>query len=149
MDRNSVDTKGFTAIEFLIFISAIALVIAFAIPAARSAFFQSSLDQAKDITEESIKCARRTARMYKTDVLMRIESDRLPANDAITLSLPNLQQDQVLNRVHKEFALPEGVDITSDEMTILFDPAGKADWPATVMLVSQAEDSPVERLRIE
>lgn len=137
MGREAIVTeKGFTAIEFLIYASIIALLISFAAPMVSSSIRQSQVDQAMEITEESIKQARRTARIYNTEVLMHIVSDGQPGQDAITLSIPDFQRDTSLNSVTEEFALPTGVDIQSTDAVIYFDPAGEVDWPTMIVFTS-------------
>ena len=137
MGREAIATeKGFTAIEFLIYASIIALVLSFAAPMVSNAIRQSQVDQAMEITEESIKQARRTARIYNTEVMMHIVSDGQPGQDAITLSIPDLQRDASLNPVTEEFAMPAGVDILSTDDVIYFDPAGEVDWPAMIVFTS-------------
>jgi len=128
--------KGFTAIEFLLYASIIALMLSFGAPLVSTAIRQSQVDQAMEITEESIKQARRTARFYNTEVLMHIVSDGEQDQDAITLSIPNMQRDSNLNEVKEEFALPVGVDILSSDTVIHFDPAGEVDWPAMIVFTS-------------
>lgn len=135
--------KGFTAIELLIYASIIGLVLSFAAPMVSNAIRPSEVDQAMEITEESIKQARRTARIYNTEVLMHIVSDGQQDQDAITLSIPDLQRDASMNPVTEEFALPAGVDILSTDDVIYFDPAGEVDWPAMIVFTSldQGENS--------
>lgn len=131
--------KGFTAIELLIYASIVGLVISFAFPIASKAIKQSQVDQAVEITEESIKHARRTARIYNTEVLMHIVSGQEQDQDAITLSIPDMQRDASLNEVKEEYTLPAGVDILSTDNVIHFDPAGEVDWPAMIVFTSAQE----------
>ena len=149
MDRSSVSPEGFTAIELLVYVSAIALVLIFAVPFTKSSLQQSEVEQAMEIAEDSVKQARRSAMLLNTDVEMRIESDRAHDSDAITLVFPDLRRSAVLNEVQEEFALPEGVDIISSDAVIRFAPTGEVEWPATVLLVSQATADVGQQLRIE
>lgn len=145
----AVPARGFTAIELLIYASIGALIAAFAIPFVKQTIHQTELAQALEITEESIQQARRTARIYHTDVVMRIESDGSESQDAIHLSIPELQKDPALNMVTEEFALPEGVDIVSSDEVIRFDAAGEVEWPASLMIVSQKTGDLSEHLLIK
>ena len=141
--------QGFTAIEFLIYVSIAALLLSFAAPLVDRAINPSQVDQAMEITEESIKQARRTARIYNTEVLIHIVSDDEESPDAIKLSVPNLQRHSSLNEVSEEFALPAGVDILSTDHVIQFDPSGEVDWPTMIVFTSvEAEDSGL-RLLVE
>ena len=133
----AVPEKGFTAIELLIYTSIGALITAFAIPFVTQTTHQTELEQALKITEDSIQQARRTARIYHTDVVMRIESESDSSQDAIHISIPEMQRDPALNMVTEEFPLPEGIDIVSSDEIIRFDPAGEVNWPASLMSVSQ------------
>ena len=134
--------RVFTAIEFLIYVSIAALLLSFAAPLVDRATNRSQVNQAMAITEESIKQARRTARIYNTEVLIHIVSDGEESPDAIKLSVPNLQRHSSLNEVSEEFALPAGVDILSTDDVIQFDPSGEVDWPTMIVFTSpEAEDS--------
>ena len=141
--------KGFTAIELLIYASIGALIAAFAIPFVKHTIHQTELEQALKITEDSILQARRTARIYHTDVLMRIESEGDDSQDAIHLSIPEMQKNPTLNTVTEEFPLPEGVAIVSSDMVIRFDSAGEVEWPASLMIVSQKTGDLSEHLLIK
>ena len=141
--------QGFSAIEFLLYTSIISLVLSFATPLVSNAIRQSEVDQAIEITEESIKQARRTARIYNTEVLMHIVSDGEQDQDAITLTIPNLQRDASLNEVKEEFPLPVGVDILSTDAVIHFDPAGEVDWPAMIVFTSPDEGDSSLSLLVE
>lgn len=145
----AVPVKGFTAIELLIYASIGALIAAFAVPFVKQAIHQTELEQALKITEESIQQARRTARIYHTDVVMRIESEGGESQDAIHLSIPEMQKDSTLNMVTEEFPMPAGIDIVSSEMVIRFDSAGEVEWPASLMIVSQKTGDPSEHLLIQ
>ena len=68
---------------------------------------------------------------------MRIESESDSSQDAIHISIPEMQRDPALNMVTEEFPLPEGIDIVSSDEIIRFDPAGEVNWPASLMIVSQ------------
>lgn len=132
--------KGLTAIELLIIISIVALVVAFATPMIKTLSSKSEFEQAIEITEASVKHARWTARFYKTEVLLRLEADENQQQHAITLSVPKMQQDLVLNEVKERFPLPIGIQIVSDDTIIRFDPTGQVKLPAHILLSSnQAE----------
>lgn len=140
---------GFTAIELLVYISAIALIVVFAAPFTKSAMQQSKVEQALEIAEDSVRQARLSAKMLNMDVEMRIESDRNRENDAITLVYPELRRNEMLSEVQEEFALPDGVDIISSNAVIRFAPNGEVEWPTTVLLVSQTTTDLNQQLRIE
>ena len=140
---------GFTAIEFLIYTSIAALLLSFAAPLVNRSINQSQVDQAIEIAEESIKQARRTARIYNTEVLMHIVSDGEESQDTIKLSVPNMQRHSSLNEVSEEFALPAGVDILSTDDVIQFDPSGEVDWPAMIVFTSTHAGDGGQHLRID
>jgi len=133
--------KGLTAIELLIVISIVALLVAFAAPMIKTMSPKSEFEQAIEITEASVEQARWTARFYQTEVLLRLETDENQKRHSITLSVPKMQKDLVLNEVKEEFPLPNGIQIISDDTVILFDPHGEVELPAHLLISSnQAEN---------
>lgn len=140
---------GLTAIELLIFVAFVALVVAFAVPFANSTLNKSKVARALDITEKSVMQARRTARFYQTDVLMKIQSGEEQSPSAITLTVPDLQRDPTLNEMKNQFALPEGVRLVGGDMVIRFDPHGEVEWPTLVTIVSDQHGDINEMLLIE
>ena len=132
--------KGLTAIELLIIISIVALVVAFAAPMIKTMSSNSEFEQAIEITEASVEQARWTARFYQTEVLLRLETGENQKQHSITLSVPQMQKDLVLNEVKEEFPLPIGIQLVSDDTIIRFDPAGQVELPAHILVSSnQAE----------
>jgi len=133
--------KGLTAIELLIVISIVALLVAFAAPMIKTMSPKSEFEQAIEITEASVEQARWTARFYKAEVLLSLENDENQKQHSITLSVPQMQKDLVLNEVKEEFPLPNGIQIISDETIIRFNPAGEVELPAYILVSSsQAEN---------
>jgi len=133
--------KGLTAIELLIVISIVALLVAFAAPMIKTMSHKSEFEQAIEITEASVEQARWTARFYKAEVLLSLENDENQKQHSITLSVPQMQKDLVLNEVKEEFPLPNGIQIISDETIIRFNPAGEVELPAYILVSSsQAEN---------
>jgi len=88
-----VPGKGLTAIELLIIISIVALVVAFAAPMMKAMSPKSEFEQAIEITEASVEQARWTARFYKAEVFLRLETDENREQHSITLSVPKMQKD--------------------------------------------------------
>jgi prepilin-type N-terminal cleavage/methylation domain-containing protein len=128
--------KGLTAIELLIVTSIIALIAVFATPMMTSVFYETELDKAVEITEDSVEKARRAARLYKTDVTMRIRADENLKQHSITITIPRTTQEQLLNDMQEVFLLPDSIRVVSGNMLIQFDSKGKVDFPAMVMMAS-------------
>jgi len=120
----------------LIIISIIALIVAFAAPMMKAMSSKSEFEQAIEITEASVEQARWTARFYKAEVLLRLETDENQKQHAITLSVPKMQKDLVLNEVKERFPLPIGIQIVSDDTVIRFDPNGEVELPAHLLISS-------------
>jgi len=132
--------KGLTAIELLIIISIIALIVAFAAPMMKAMSSKSEFEQAIEITEASVEQARWTARFYHAEVLLSLETDENQEQHSITLSVPKMRKDLVLNEVKERFPLPVGIQIASDDTIIRFDPTGKVESPTQILISSnQAE----------
>ena len=132
--------KGLTAIELLIIISIVALLVTFAAPMIKTMSSKSEFEQAIEITEASVEQARWTARFYQTEVLLRLETGENQKQHSITISVPKMQKDLVLNEVKEEFPLPIGIQIVSDDKIIRFDPTGEVEMPAHILVSSnQAE----------
>jgi Tfp pilus assembly protein FimT len=132
--------KGVTALELLMTAGVVAILVAFAAPLVSSLISKSELEQAIEITESSVKQARATARLYKTDVLMRLELDEQKKLQYIVISVPALQRDHSLNEVKDEINLPPGFQALIDGETIHFDPSGEVEMPVVVTVVSNQAD---------
>jgi hypothetical protein len=133
--------KGASALELLIIAGAIAVLVAFASTIADFAKPKSELEQAITITESSVQLARKTARLYKTDVIMRLVVKDHEKQQSIVLSFPKMQKDPVLNEVKEEFVLPPGIQIVIDGEIVHFEPDGEVELPGQILVLSnQAEN---------
>ena len=149
MERSlKTPARGVTVIEVLIMISVIAVLIVFAAPMVGSAFSTTEVDEAVRITEKSVREARALARLYRTDVYVKIESsdDRAPS---ITVSMPGRHQHVDVGQRKEEFALPGQVQVLSGDAMLQFNPEGEVDLPAMVMLASRVDQRDFQRLVIE
>jgi len=144
-----VPGKGLTAIELLIIISIVALVVAFAAPMMKAMSPKSEFEQAIEITEASVEQARWTARFYKAEVFLRLETDENREQHSITLSVPKMQKDLVLNEVKESFSLPIGIQIDSDNTIIHFDSTGEVELPAQILISSNQADYKSRLLVVE
>lgn len=149
MKRAAYFQGGLTAIELLIYASMLGLVVVFTVPFISDTTKEKQLREALEITEDSVRQARRAARLYKTDVILHIESDGMDEKDAITLTFPNIKRNLVLNAVTNAFTLPDGVDIVSSETQVHFDRNGEVNWPAKVMIVYNSTSDHSEHLVID
>ena len=141
--------KGMTALELLITTGVIAVLVAFAAPLVTSLMSKSELEQAIEITESSVQQARHTARLYNTDVLMRLEMDEQEKLQYIVISIPALKRDLALNEVKDEVTLPIGFQAFIDGETIHFDASGEVNLPVDVTFVSTQDDEASHLLVIE
>ena len=140
--------RGITAIELLIVISALAIVIVFAAPVVSSAFWTSEVDQAVKVTEKSVREARTLARLYKTDVIVRIDSDTDP-QPVITVSIPSRYQDIDVGEVREQFTLPGDVQVLGGDVMVQFNAEGEVDLPALVTLASRMDLRDTHKLIID
>jgi Tfp pilus assembly protein FimT len=136
---NKAIMKGLTAIELLIITSVIALIVVFATPMMNAVFAKSDLDRAIEITEQSIHKARVAARLYDTNVVMRVEADQDMNPHSITILIPGNNRDILLGEWKEEFVLPDSVRIVSGNMLINFDSEGEVDFPAKMLIASNRE----------
>lgn len=141
--------KGLTAIELLIVTSIIAVIAVFAAPVLSSVFFESDLDKAEEITEESIKKARIAARFYNSDVTMRISASGELARHGITITIPRAGKDPLLGKVKEEFSLPVTVRVMSGDMLINFNSDGEVDFPTMVMMSTNEGNHERRQLVVE
>ena len=141
--------RGLTAIELLIYTSILALITVFAAPMMSSVLFESDLDKAEEITEESIQKARVSARLYGSDVTLRITASGEQSRHGITVSIPRAGQDTTLGVLTKEYALPVTVRVVSGDTLVMFNPDGGVNSPTTVMLASVDGASQRRNLVIE
>lgn len=141
--------QGLTAIELLILISIAALIIVFALPMMSSAIWKTELDQAIEITEESVEQARTTARFYKTSVLMRLETGETDQLPHITLSVPRQQEDILMENIKANVALPEGIRFVNGDMMVQFNADGEVDLPVMIMMASHQDGAEIHSLKIE
>lgn len=128
---------GLTAIELLIITSVVALIAVFATPMMSSVLFETDLDKAEKIAEESVKKARIAARFYKSDVTMRISASGELAHHGITITIPRAGKDQMLVEMKEEFPLPGTVKVVSGDMLINFNSDGEVDYPIMVLMATK------------
>jgi prepilin-type N-terminal cleavage/methylation domain-containing protein len=149
MERTpNTPTRGLTAIELLIAISILGLLAVFGIPMMNSTIWATDLDQAAKITEETVDQARAMARLYKTDVTVRLESaeDQPPV---ITLSISRSRQNTVLGQINEEIELPGEVAFVNGDLMMQFDAEGNIDFPAMVTIASTADRDDYLKLVID
>lgn len=140
--------EGLTAIELLIITSVVAIVLIIAAPVLSKAAKPSDVDLAVQNTESFINHARATARVYKTDVLMRIAPSDYPGQQAIKLTIPEMKKDASMNEVEEEFLLPEGVRLLSVGETIHFKSDGEIGPPARTLVLYNLEHDKARELVI-
>jgi len=138
--------KGLTAIELLIMISIFAVIVIFAAP--RFSNSNSEFVQAIKITESTVDQARKTARYYRTDVLMQLETDEQRSQQSLTLSIPKMQSNEVLNEVEEKFPLPPGIQVINEGGAIRFDQKGELETPAQLLFVSERQEDESHQLVI-
>jgi Tfp pilus assembly protein FimT len=141
--------NGLTAIELLIITSIIAVIAVFAAPMLSAVFFESDLDKAEEITEETIKKARIAARFYNSDVTMRISASGELARHGITITIPRAGKDPLLGEVKEEFSLPVTVRVMSGDMLINFNSDGEVDFPTMVMMSTNEGNHKRRQLVVE
>ena len=140
--------QGITAIELLIVVSVLAILVVFAAPVVSSAFWTSEVDEAVKVAEKSVREARTLARLYQTNVVVRIESDE-GQRPSITVTVPSRHKDIDVGEVRDEVALPGDVEVLGGDVMVQFNPAGEVDLPAMVMLASRADQRQAQKLIIE
>jgi prepilin-type N-terminal cleavage/methylation domain-containing protein len=140
--------QGITAIELLIVISVLAILVVFAAPVVSSAFWTSEVDEAVKVAEKSVREARTLARLYQTNVVVRIESDK-GQRPSITVTVPSRHKAIDVGEVRDEVALPGDVEVLGGDVMVQFNPAGEVDLPAMVMLASRADQRRAQKLIIE
>jgi prepilin-type N-terminal cleavage/methylation domain-containing protein len=140
--------QGITAIELLIVISVLAILVVFAAPVVSSAFWTSEVDEAVKVAEKSVREARTLARLYQTNVVVRIESDK-GQRPSITVTVPSRHKAIDVGEVRDEVALPGDVEVLGGDVMVQFNPAGEVDLPAMVMLASRADQRQAQKLIIE
>ena len=149
MERTpNTPTRGLTAIELLIVISILGLLAVFGIPMMSSTIWATDLDQAKKITEETVDQARTMARLYKTDVVVRLESDE-DQPPVIKLSMSRSRQDSVLGEISEEFELPGEVKFLNGDLMMQFDAEGNIAFPAMVTIASTTDREDYLKLVID
>ena len=133
--------KGVSALDLLIIAAALAIVAAFATTIVDYAKPKSDLELAISIMDSSVKHARKTARLYKTDVMMRLVVKEKDKQQCIVLTFPEMQKDPVLNEINKEFVLPPGIQIVFDGEIVHFESDGEVELPGQILVLSnQAEN---------
>jgi prepilin-type N-terminal cleavage/methylation domain-containing protein len=140
--------RGLTAIELLIVIAIGALLIVFGVPLMGSAAWKCEVEPAVELTEKSVAQARTLARLYKTDVVVKLETDAGHAPQ-ITVSIPRSRLQADVGEIREQVELPGGVRILSGDMAVLFDANGDVDFPATVTLAANDDRHEAHKLVID
>jgi prepilin-type N-terminal cleavage/methylation domain-containing protein len=140
--------RGLTAIELLIVLSIIAMLAVFGVPMLQATAWKSELNEAADITEKTVGKARTMARLYKTEVVVRIEEieDQPPT---IMLSMPRKGQGTTMGDINEKTQFSNAVRLQNGRLMMEFDANGEIDFPTTLLLVSANDPGDVLKLVIE
>lgn len=139
---------GFTAVELLIVISVVALLLVFGVPLVNSSTTDCDLEPAVEMTEKSVAQARKLARLYRTDVVMRLETgaDHPPR---VTVAIPRGEAPVDMSEVRQRHELPGSVELLGGDLEVQFDANGDVALPALVLLASRNDRHEVHKLLIE
>lgn len=141
--------RGMTALELLIYLAFMTVMIVFATPILSKMVTRSNVDQAIKTTEESVEQARRTARFYKTEVTIQLEADETGQQYVIRLSIPAMQNHPTLMGVQRDFPLPDGIQVFSQDVTIHFDAHGQIESPVSFLAFSDPVDDRLHQFLVE
>jgi len=141
--------RGFTAIEALIAASAVVVLVLFIVPMLGQSAAKSELNLAVEILQSAIVNARQAARIYKTDVVLSVQTG---PDDSSTLSYlvhPPQQSEQTIDFEAKNYPMPAGVRLMTDRDVIRFNASGAVVPPAQLVLVSTADEDVREQILLE
>jgi Tfp pilus assembly protein FimT len=141
--------RSFTAIEALAGLSAVLVLVMLAAPTQDQHPAKSEMSSALELLESSIDNARRTARIYNTDVLLRIGTEHA-GTSTLSYSVQSAQSsEEAMDFWSKDYQLPPGVRLTAERESIRFDDRGVVDPPAQLVLVSVADESIREQILLQ
>jgi prepilin-type N-terminal cleavage/methylation domain-containing protein len=131
--------RGITLIEILLVISVMAIMVAFALPAADTATARAELKAAVENLEYSVGTARNVARMTESSISLDIESSTADAPQTISFSYPG-QKSGKRGPDIQSYSLPEGIELITDLERFVFDPRGMVEQPGRILLVSRVDE---------
>jgi type II secretory pathway pseudopilin PulG len=140
-------TRGITLVEILLVISVLAIVMAFALPAADTAAARAELKAAVENLEYSVGTARNVARMTESSISLEIESFPGDEPQTINFSYPGQNPGKRGPDINP-YRLPEGIELVSDLDRFVFDPRGMVEQPGRILLVSRADEEITSALDI-
>jgi Tfp pilus assembly protein FimT len=141
--------RSVTAIEALTALSAVLVLVVLAAPSQNQPTAKSEMKSALEILESSIDNARHNARIYHTDVVLRVRTEH---DETSTLSYSvhaPQSSEQAIDFQPKNYQIPTGVRLTADRETIRFDARGVVDPPAQLVLVSVADEGIREQILLQ
>lgn len=152
MNKNSLThlapARGITLVEILLIISLLAILAAFALPAANSATARSELKAVAENVQYSVETARNVARMTESAVSLDLPSAADDTVQTIRFSHPDRRANKNGPAI-QEYQLPEGIRLVSDRNQYVFDSRGLVEKPGSIQLVSLADDSISTTLRVD
>lgn len=139
--------RGITLVEILLVISVLAIVMAFALPAADTAAARAELKAAVENLEYSVGTARNVARLTESSISLDIESSTVDEPQTISFSYPG-QKSAKRGPDIQSYRLPEGIELIADLDRFVFDQRGMVEQPGRILLVSRADQEITSALDI-
>ena len=131
--------RGITLVEILLVISVLAIVSAFALPAADTATARAELKATLENLEYSVGTARNVARLTESSISLDIESSPGGELQTITFSYPGQKPGKGGPDI-QSYQLPEGIELVSDFDRFVFDRQGMVEQPGRILLVSRGNE---------
>jgi type II secretory pathway pseudopilin PulG len=138
LKRPLTRARGITLVEILLVISVLAIITAFALPAADTAAARAELKAAAENLEYSVGTARNVARLTESSISVDIEPSTGNEPQTISFSYPG-QNPGKRGPDIQSYRLPEGIELISDLDRFVFDPRGMVEQPGKIQLVSRAD----------
>jgi prepilin-type N-terminal cleavage/methylation domain-containing protein len=137
-------SRGVTLIEILLVISALVIVLSFAIPSMSNVTAKADMTAAVENVEYSIATARNTARLFESGVTIEFKTYAGEAGQAIAFT----PGKRGLSAGIPEYRLPEGIELVTDQESFVFDQRGLVENPGSIILVSRVDEAITETIPV-
>ena len=129
---------GLSAIELIVVMAFTAMIFVYAATSSNEVASDADLYMARDLVEDSVRIARKNARIRESEVFLVFEAT--PGESQFQIDIQSASKAQYLE-IFDKLVLPRGIVISSLEKSFRFDRMGQVESPATITLAQLGPSS--------
>lgn len=136
MNTVSTRSRGFTLIEMMVALAALAIVVVFATPVLQNAAARSDMQEATDQVAQAFLQAKNAARINNSKVRLTLTTNEMA--NRITFEFANGSSISDSGQMLPVVVLPETVSVITETPEFVFSGLGVVNTTGTIALVSTA-----------